>query len=208
MSGFLRNLSAHALGRVAGVRSVVRLPYAALPVMPEPASSDQPDLVAPATPPVSLTSAPDTRHEAVPSDSGIERAPPVLVPHAGHGAGDAPVPRLSVASPADREQTFAMPPAAPQHDAAPLTPSPLVLVQQTPQHLVPPAFVTRSPEAPVSPPGAFRHPAGEAAEVHVSIGCIELTAVHEAAPLPRRAPPVKASVPLRDYLARRQERRP
>jgi hypothetical protein len=44
------------------------------------------------------------------------------------------------------------------------------------------------------------------ATVHVSIGRIELTAVQEASPPARRTVQVKPSLPLHEYLSRRQGR--
>jgi hypothetical protein len=55
----------------------------------------------------------------------------------------------------------------------------------------------------------YRHSTdSDATEVHVSIGRIEVTAVHEASPPPRRAVPVKKSMPLNEYLAQRHRGRP
>jgi hypothetical protein len=55
--------------------------------------------------------------------------------------------------------------------------------------------------------GVPQHPGnGETTEVHVSIGRIELTAVPEASPPARRAESAKRSLPLHEYLARRQRR--
>jgi hypothetical protein len=48
----------------------------------------------------------------------------------------------------------------------------------------------------------------ETTEVHVSIGRIEVTAVHEAAPPPRKTPRRNPPMSLDDYLARRNEDRP
>lgn len=48
----------------------------------------------------------------------------------------------------------------------------------------------------------------ETTEVHVSIGRIEVTAVHEAAPSPRKTPRRNAPMSLDDYLARRNGDRP
>jgi hypothetical protein len=52
---------------------------------------------------------------------------------------------------------------------------------------------------------AWRTPVEETTEVHVSIGRIEVTAVHEAAPAPKRAPARgQRALSLEDYLARRK----
>jgi hypothetical protein len=64
-------------------------------------------------------------------------------------------------------------------------------------------------------PGVERRPGGnrpgpveETTEVHVSIGRIEVTAVHEAAPPKRAAPRRPAPMSLDEYVATRQGRRP
>jgi hypothetical protein len=85
--------------------------------------------------------------------------------------------------------------------------APPPLVPPTTRFVAPPAF------APVSPRSArtaiaHRHSTdSDATEVHVSIGRIEVTAVHEASPPPRRAVPAKKSMPLNEYLAQRQRGR-
>jgi hypothetical protein len=63
------------------------------------------------------------------------------------------------------------------------------------------------------PPDSSRGPAsasgaGEATEVHVTIGRIEVTAVHEAPPSKRRTPPSAKPMTLEEYLARRRGERP
>ena len=62
-------------------------------------------------------------------------------------------------------------------------------------------------ERPDAGPRSFdrrRTPREETSEVHVRIGRIEVTAVHEA-PLPRRPPPRAAKpMSLEEYLARRR----
>jgi hypothetical protein len=50
--------------------------------------------------------------------------------------------------------------------------------------------------------------AGESTEVHVTIGRIEVTAVHEAPPSKRRTPPSAKPMTLEEYLARRRGERP
>jgi hypothetical protein len=55
-----------------------------------------------------------------------------------------------------------------------------------------------------APGAAWRTPVEETTEVHVSIGRIEVTAVHEAPP-PKRAPARSPrALSLAEYLARRQ----
>jgi hypothetical protein len=55
------------------------------------------------------------------------------------------------------------------------------------------------------PGSSWRAPVEETTEVHVSIGRIEVTAVHEAAPTPKRAPARgQRALSLEEYLARRK----
>jgi hypothetical protein len=82
------------------------------------------------------------------------------------------------------------------------------LVQPATRFVLQSALASAPPAVPARTAGAHRLSAGgDAAEVHVSIGRIELTAVHEAAPPPRRAAPARKSVPLSEYLAQRQRGR-
>jgi len=77
--------------------------------------------------------------------------------------------------------------------AAPLLP---------PQHPVQPiGLEKRDPEPRRIDRGA---PVEETTEVHVSIGRIEVTAVHEAPPAPQRQPPRTKPMSLEQYLARRR----
>jgi hypothetical protein len=71
-----------------------------------------------------------------------------------------------------------------------------------------PTFVSASPGS-ARTANAYRHSTdGDATEVHVSIGRIEVTAINEASPPPRRAVPVNKSMPLNEYLAKRHRGRP
>jgi hypothetical protein len=81
--------------------------------------------------------------------------------------------------------------------------------------LFPPQRATHSPawNAGNRPPDSSRGSAsasgaGEATEVHVTIGRIEVTAVHEAPPPKRRTPPSPKPMTLEEYLARRRGERP
>jgi hypothetical protein len=59
--------------------------------------------------------------------------------------------------------------------------------------------------ASAAPGAAWRTPVEETTEVHVSIGRIEVTAVHEALPAPKRAPArSQRALSLEEYLARRK----
>jgi hypothetical protein len=120
-----------------------------------------------------------------------------------------PADRDPVTSPLTRPAAF----EAAEPVAAARVPTPPPLVPTATRFVPPPALAPAPPAFASVPPassartaGAHQHPTSEATEVHVSIGRIELTAIHEASPPPRRAPPVKPSLPLHDYLAQRQRR--
>jgi hypothetical protein len=102
----------------------------------------------------------------------------------------------------------------------PVTPRPDATASTTPSTTEPPAWTqvepllapairVRWPASTAQPPQTQRPGHGsrveETTEVHVSIGRIELTAIHEpAAPAQRPAARRKAPVSLDEYLARRQ----
>jgi hypothetical protein len=122
-------------------------------------------------------------------------------------AGDTPLPAHPMREPAGRDPA-APPMTRPAESVAPArvpTPPPLV---PTATHFVPsPAFAPLPPAGAARPADAHRRSNdGEATEVHVSIGRIELTAVQDASPPARRTAPVKPSLPLHEYLSRRQGR--
>lgn len=214
MSGYLRSLSAQALGLAASVKSAARLPYAAVPMMFETPTGDEAtsppaaagiSFVAPsnAADRPALTDIPSSRRDyaAVPT---IFEQPTVNELH----------PVRAMREPADQS------PAAPSMtQPAAFGPAELIeptrvptlvpLVQPATRVVLPPAFASASSAGSARTPSVYRHPTdGEATEVHVSIGRIEVTAVHEASPPPRRAVPVKKSMPLNEYLAQRQRGRP
>jgi hypothetical protein len=205
VSGLLRNLSAQALGRSAAVRSVVRLPYAALPTMSELPGSEQAG--PPPAPVASVAAPPDMAERTVRSQPGIAHGtPPLLLPRRHNDASDAPLFSHAMRAPADGEIAApAMHPPAGSVAPAPVPPP--ALVPTTP-HVVPPlAFVMPPLGAAAGPAVAHRTSGGgETTEVHVSIGRIELTAVQEASPPARRAPPAKPLLSLKDYLGQRQRR--
>jgi hypothetical protein len=85
-------------------------------------------------------------------------------------------------------------------------PPPLLLPAAT-RFVPPPLFASAPAAGSPRTVGAQQHSIdGEVTEVHVSIGRIELSAVHEAAPPAPRAAPAKPSLSLHEYLARRQRR--
>jgi hypothetical protein len=85
--------------------------------------------------------------------------------------------------------------------------------RRQPDPLLPPQPRTLAPASgairskPVTPPGATARPDAEPTEVHVTIGRIEITAVHEAAPPQRAAKPRRPLMSLDDYLNQRQKGR-
>ena len=190
MSGFLRNLSSQALGWSAPVQSAARLPHAALPATFEPPAGDQPSSPLDTARVASVAALPDA------TDRFPRRA--ADIPHE-------PLPAHAVRELADQD------PAAPpmtrpaEPVAAARVPMLPPLVPTATRFVPPPAFTSAPLAGAARTAGAHRHSTdGENTEVHVSIGRIELTAVQEASPPARRAAPVKPSLPLHDYLARRQ----
>ncbi|WP_434148597.1 hypothetical protein ACR2R6_15160 [Methylocaldum gracile subsp. desertum] len=90
-----------------------------------------------------------------------------------------------------------------------LGPAPIVEPLLPPQRAMhSPAWNTgnRPPDSSRGAASASR--AEESTEVHVTIGRIEVTAVHEAPPSKRRAPPSAKPMTLEEYLARRRGERP
>jgi len=234
MSGFLSHIAARGMGQAGAVHSAARLSYASAPALLEtggeamalppsarslsqsgpaqgPAQGQMPtrpnaapEGIATATPrppapllqrPVMLSpaatdadlrddhKAPEaTENRPLPSatDSAIGAIPDPIMPAVAHPAREA--------SAADDE-----------------APAPLRRIQP----LLPPQQGTNgtpSFKVPLGVPGSsWRAPVEETTEVHVSIGRIEVTAVHEAAPTPKRAPARgQRALSLEEYLARRK----
>jgi hypothetical protein len=221
VSGFLRNLSARALGRSAPVQSAARLTYAALPATFEPPAGDQTAPPLAATPVAEVPAPTNAVDRTVRHGPGIARGmPSPLVPHRHDDAGnddtgDEPFPMRTMREPAhpDPAASPLTRPAAFEsaESFAPTRESPPPPLVPTATRFIPPPVLAPVP-ASVPPArsaklaGAHRQSASEATEVHVSIGRIELTAVHDAAPSARRPAPAKPSLPLHEYLARRQRR--
>jgi hypothetical protein len=115
-----------------------------------------------------------------PADSPIGAIPDPIVPAAAHSAEAAPA--------ADDEAS------APLRRIQPLLPA---------QQGLNGAALFRGASA--APGAAWRASVEETTEVHVSIGRIEVTAVQEAAPTPKRAPARgQRALSLEEYLARRK----
>jgi len=212
VSGFLRTLSVQALGRSVPVKSAARLPYAAVPATLEQAGDEASSPPA-AAPIASVAGPPNMADRTAPSEPGIPHGmPSLLFPRREYDAGDESRPARSMRAPADPDSAApsmtrlaAFEPAEVVESARVSTPPPLV--PPATRFVLPPTFAPAPSAGSARTASAHRHSAGsDATEVHVSIGRIEVTAVHEASPPPRRAVPVKPSLPLNEYLARRQRR--
>lgn len=207
MSGFLRDLSAHALGQSTSVRSIARLPYATIPAAFEPPAAEPDTALSPAAP-VTATSPGMVDRLAMNNQATTDDRPPPPFAPQQQDRHDPPRSMHALTEPSQWESGSFIRLAPTEPVAANAVLGPPVLVP-TGAHVVPPSiFFSMPPVEPWSTTDAHRHPgAAEATEVHVSIGRIELTAVHEATPPPaRRAAPAKPTLPLHEYLARRQRR--
>jgi hypothetical protein len=127
------------------------------------------------------------------------------------GFADEESPAESVADLMPRNVRRTIDADSPNHEprVSVLGPAPMVEPLLPPQRAMhSPAWNARnrSPDSSRGPASASG--AGEATEVHVTIGRIEVTAVHEAPPSKRRAPPSAKPMTLEEYLARRRGERP
>jgi hypothetical protein len=228
MSSLLLRLGARAIGQGRSVRPASRLPYAAAPIpRGEPWQTDTPDVPKAAwdaqpeaiglgsTPwaPPDGTDAGQSPREAgilpMPVPPGALRNPPeALAPP----SFDTPLPDAAMAGP---------PPEREPHRPARGDPSATESANQdrteradAPGSVreVPPLLPLRTPDwaTPAAPPFApaaehtGRGQGEETTEVHVHIGRIEVTAVHEAPASKRPASERAKPTTLEDYLARRQ----
>jgi hypothetical protein len=116
-------------------------------------------------------------------------------------------PRLATAGRAEAADRAPAEPHSPGRLTEARVPAPERIPPLLPHRPLAPLFQQRASEAPLPGPATAARPTvEETTEVHVSIGRIELTAVHEAPP--KRREPERARKPrsLEDYLAARQER--
>jgi hypothetical protein len=197
VSGFLGTLSAQALGVAGPVKSMARLSYAPLPLI-----FDQP-----------AGEAPIASEDGAPADDSDGAALQTPEPHgvaapAGRRSHDGSgMAQTHDTGPGpSRAPGAALDPAHPgTHDNARFV-APPPLVEASTRHALPPAVVAPARPARESR-AALQAPASDpgATEVHVTIGRIELTAVHEPGPRGRPAP--APSVTLNDYLARSRKAR-
>lgn len=127
----------------------------------------------------------------------IEPEPPART-QTDIGARRAPEPRKPAPSDASRERSTseAMPPLPPRTQF----PEPLLPVQNVPVSAIAPRA---EPSAEASLAGRSAR-TDEGGDVHVTIGLIELTAVHEAPRIKPSAPRQAPQLTLDDYLARRR----
>jgi hypothetical protein len=202
----LRNLSAQALGQSTSVRCIARLPYAGISAAFEPPAAEADTVLSPAAP---VAAAPPRMVDrpAMNDQATADNGPPLPFAPQYH-RHDPPRSVHAMTEPTQWESaTFIrMVPIEPV--AAKAVSAPPVLVP-TAAHVAPSSvFFSVPPAEPGTTTAAHRYPGtGETTEVHVSIGRIELTAVHEASPpSARRATPAKPTLPLHEYLARRQRR--
>ncbi len=233
MSGFLRRLARQAIGLASPVRSAARLPYAPSPPLGEDGRQDGavPAGTAPrvaAGEPMERgdaehTNAHDVAHEtdrtrgAVrPGLAPLAEPPPVRADEGGRlderdrpdaGPPHPPSPETFVARLAPEAAAHVLLPEAETDisgaDSNDLSPAST--------RFVAPLLPSQRPTQPASWRAAAPLPRGvagqgqveETTEVHVTIGRIEVTAVHEA-PAPKRpAPRGCQPMTLEEYLARR-----
>jgi hypothetical protein len=136
---------------------------------------------------------------------------PVAAETGQAGFADEESPAESVADLMPRNVRRTIDADSPNHEprVSVLGPAPMVEPLLPPQRAMhSPAWNARnrSPDSSRGPASASG--AGEATEVHVTIGRIEVTAVHEAPPSKRRTPPSAKPMTLEEYLARRRGERP
>jgi hypothetical protein len=225
VSGLFRRLAARALGVAPTVRPVVGHPAEAgvsaavngaplapgtelAGTTPSPGARAT-DASPPAVPEVAATRTDAGRLPQVPIESSAPtQDEPRATPRSAAEARIAPPeaarePARLIVAPAHAETEEPRPATAdrarPSHDAP--RDAPPLLPSQPLARFLPPQAITGSTPPPAM---AARPPVEETTEVHVTIGRIEVTAVHEAPP-PRREParPRKAKS-LAEHLAQRQ----
>jgi hypothetical protein len=225
MSGFFHRLAAQAIGRGKAVHSAARLAYMPPPPLPEQAAEEaaralrhQPPAVAAvrATAPALRQS---TRQAQASPDNGrpVSQPPHNPIPRAApkDRPGDPPDARPTAAprrSPEDVGSEAVLEPlstTARKQSATIFRDDPGEPIGAAP--VMPPAAPRLLPqrlasEAPDAGPRVFerRSSREETTEVHVSIGRVEVTAVHEAPPTRRPAPHAVKPMSLEEYLTRRR----
>jgi len=231
MSGFLRHIAARGMGQAGAVHSAARLPYASAPALAEavgestalPPSLPRPPRSGPVQEPTPgpIPARPDEVSERPTTAASRPPAPLLRGSLIAAAAADAALPddRKATGAAEDRPLGRAADgPGMPMPD--PILPAAAQKLQATPAvddegsaplRRIPP-LLPPQPNGTASFKAASGHrdnsrraPVEETTEVHVSIGRIEVTAVHEAAPAPKRAPARgQRALSLEDYLARRK----
>jgi hypothetical protein len=234
MSGFLSHLAARGMGQAVSVHSAARLPYASAPALVEaagealapPPSSQSlplggpPQELAQGPVPARPDAAPEGEPTAAPTPpSALLRLPSVVAP----ALKDTAVRDHRNAREAAGEIDAGRSLRRPEQSTIPATPDPIVPAAvhaaadgpsaddrgagalRPVRPLLPPQQGPNGTALFKGAPGAaWRTPVEETTEVHVSIGRIEVTAVHEAPP-PKRAPArSQRALSLEEYLARRK----
>jgi hypothetical protein len=229
MSGMLHRLAAQVIGGGGAVRSAARLPFLGAPGLVErhapiyapsdilaaapranekldPAPSIPPDTVGPAAhsplhPPAFRGVEPPIGSE---NRLEVRAAPTIIAPLLP------PSPKIKTPPVFDRHSRPMMDETPPARDLSAAMPEPMISRTRFPEPLLTPQSIS----PPAGPPriGVLAEAAApsrsirtdESGDVHVTIGRIELTAIHETprakTPAPRQAP----QVTLDDYLARRR----
>jgi hypothetical protein len=209
VSGYLHSLSARALGLGVPVKAAARLTYSAPPAILEQPTGDEPAPAIIAPRDFSVAPLPNAiQRPAVRDDRAFRDVPSLLSPRRD---SDEPLERRPVhpmREPWDENATVAhlavsAPPPAVESARAPALPS----VAATP-FVLPPAFASASLTGFARTTTAHRQSSSDATEVHVTIGRIDVTAVHEPATSKRRAVPVKSTVSLDEYLGKGRRARP
>jgi hypothetical protein len=147
---------------------------------------------------------------AVEGDSYPDLSPgesrPGAAPVVGARAAERPATQDATAARAQIDDGEPVGPPPVGRRSAPRTSAPAEIPTLLPPRPPAQVFPQRAPAPTPTPPSIASPAIEEVTEVHVSIGRIELTAVHEAPP--KRREPACARKPrsLEDYLAARQER--
>jgi hypothetical protein len=200
MSGLLQRLAARALAQAPSVRPIVGWsapPVAAGLVLADADAGAAPRAAAGVPPPLAAAPRQARSHEE-PREPAISELPsPLTMPPA-----PAPAPEPEAA---DKSSPAA---AARERDPAPITDRFAPLLPVTPsRRLASPASPSRGQRALVRSTQPNTPAPARLTEVHVNIGRIELTAVHDA-PRPRREPArTRKPQSLEDYLERREAKR-
>lgn len=223
MSGFLRRLAGRAMGEQSPVRSVVRMPFAVPPAAPEEsriavspaprepvAAVPETRISRPAASPPETAHAPDKTEPRpllyMPQPAGPDRnqrLSPVSRADDASRAGAMPVQSVE-----QHERTYVEHESGAGHEPQRARDVAAPAVVPFVEPLLPPVAETPGPvPSPVGPQWPFAPrdtsaPTSQPTEVHVNIGRIELTAIHDAAPVK----PARAAKPmsLDDYLARKR----